>query len=308
MKQIRLVGAATVLVVGLTGLVGCSSNGGGPSAGSTKAAGDGGTKAGGAPVVDVSKALGLVAKSTDSASSVRMKMVEKLPKVGTVTASGVMSWKPLAMDLTMDTSGIAGAAQAGAGSMRMVMTGQTMYMNMGAKAAASLQGKHWLKMDLAALAKTQGAAGQQMLDQLDKQSGQDPTQSVGLITGSGNVKQVGKETVDGVSTTHYRGTVDITKLAEKQGSLGSMTASQRKQFEDQMTKLGVKTMDIDLWANGQNRPVRVHETAQTANGPLDIVVDYSDYGTPVHAVAPPASDTLDLSKLLGSAAKSAGHS
>ncbi|WP_055588937.1 hypothetical protein [Peterkaempfera griseoplana] len=308
MKQIRLVGAAAVLVVGLTGLVGCSSTGSGASGSSTKAAGDGGAKGAGAPAVDVSKALGLVAKSTDSASSARMRMVERVPKVGTITASGVMSWKPLSMDLTMDTSGIAGASQAGAGSLRMVMTGQVMYMNMGAKAAASLQGKHWLKMDLAAVAKSQGGAGQQMLDQLNKQSGQDPTQSVGLITGSGNVKQVGRETVDGVSTTHYRGTVDITSLAEKQGSLGSMTATQRKQFETQMTKLGVKTMNIDLWANDQKRPVKVHETAQTANGPLDIVVDYSDYGTPVHAVAPPASDTLDLSRLLNNANRAAGHS
>jgi hypothetical protein len=144
-----------------------------------------------------------------------------------------------------------------------------------------------------------------MLDQLNK-AGQDPTQSVGLITDSGDVKEVGKETVDGVATTHYRGTVDVAELGEKQG--GGMTAEQRKQFETQMTKLGVGTMDIDLWVNADNRPVRVHETGSTAKGPLDIVVDYSDYGTPLRVQAPPASDTLDMAAMLKDLGASTGQS
>lgn len=297
--------AAAVLAVGLAGLVGCSSNDGKSGESSTRAAGGGGAKAGAGQAVDVSSALQLVAKSTRSAATVRMRMTEKIPQLGTVTAAGVVGWKPMAMDLTMRTAGLPGAAQAGVGSVRMMLSGTTMYMNMGSKAAAQLQGKHWLKMDLAAVAKQQGAAGQQMLDQLNR-SGQDPTESVGLITDSGDVKEVGKETVDGVPTTHYRGTVNVSRLTEKQG--GGMTAAQRKQIETLMTKLGVTTVDVDLWVNAENRPVRMHETGRTTAGRMDVMVDYSDYGTPLRMQAPPASDTLDMAAMLKGLGKSSGQS
>ncbi|MFJ6214335.1 hypothetical protein ACIQGZ_13525 [Streptomyces sp. NPDC092296] len=303
MKHIRLVGAATAAALGIVGLAGCGSGGGssriGGAAKSESAAPPsakaGGTKAG----QSLSDTLALVTKSTKGANSARVSMVEKLGSAGSIKASGVTAWNPMAMDITMDMSGIQGAAQSGLDTMKLRMTGNVMYMNMGAQLAKELDGKHWLRMDLSELAKTQGAAGQQLLSRLGNQNGsQDPTQSVGLLTSSGDVKEVGKETLDGVLTTHYSGRLDVAALVAEQGTLKGMTASQREQFQQQMSAAGVKTMAVDLWVNPDNRPVKVHETAQGATGPIDIVLTYSDYGTPVHVQAPPASDTEDYAKVL----------
>ncbi|MDH6145291.1 hypothetical protein P3T35_007346 [Kitasatospora sp. GP30] len=212
------------------------------------------------------------------------------------TGSGTMSWKPIAMDMTMTMPQLA-AKLGGDGSIRMLMSGTTMYMNMGDAAAAKLGGQHWMKLDLSAI----GASGQALADQLNRNSSNDPATQLKLFTSSPDIKRVGQETVDGVQPTHYSGTVDIAKLAASQDS-------SLKSLLSQSTNLGLTTMNVDLWVNDQGLPVRMHEsTPSTATTQLDMTGDYSDYGTtPVTVTAPPAGDTKDLSDMLKDAAGSVG--
>lgn len=275
------------MALGITGLAGC-----GGSQSAAKAATGSGTTGGG-QVLDVSHALALAADSTRSMDSARTSLVEKVGGV-TITGSGLASWKPLAMDITMHMPAAAGSA-GGATEVRMV--NGVMYMNMqNLPTAQAFGGKHWLKMDLAALAQQQGGASAQMLGNMSSQSGHDPAQSVALITSSPGVKRIGTETVDGVQATHYQGTVDVAKL--DQSSLGGLTASQRSQLEQQLTQSGVSSLTVDVWVDSRNLPVRMHEAGQAAKGPMDVTADYSDYGTPVNVQVPPASDTVDMAAMM----------
>ncbi|MCC9307962.1 hypothetical protein LN042_12805 [Kitasatospora sp. RB6PN24] len=274
--------AATVLAA--AGLAAC----GGPKTASNASNASGTTSATSVPMVTVADAMSKSTKATSHYASVRMKLSENINAQGqdfSTTGSGAMSWKPMAMDMTMTVPQLA-AQLGGDGSIHMLMNGTTIYENMGDAAAAKLGGKHWLKMDLTAL----GAAGQALADQMNNSSNNDPATQLKLFTSSPDIKRVGQETVDGVQATHYSGTVDFTKLAATQDS-------SIKSLLSQSAKLGITTMDVDLWVNDQSLPVRIHEsTPPTATSRLGMTVDYSDYSTtPVTVTAPPAGDTQDLS-------------
>ncbi|GAA5024404.1 hypothetical protein [Kitasatospora paranensis] len=285
-----LTAAATVLAV--AGLSACNGPKNAPDA-------SGATKAVSVPMVTVADAMTQSTKATSQYTSAKIKMSEHVHVKGqdvSTTGSGAMSWKPIAMDMTMTMPQLA-AQLGGDGSMRVLMSGTTTYTNMGDAAATNFGGKHWLKMDLSSL----GASGQAMANQMNSNSSNDPATQLKLFTSSADIKRAGQETVDGVQTTHYSGTVDFARLAAGQDpSLKSLLA--------QSTKLGLTTMNVDLWVNGQGLPVRVHEsTPSTAATQFDVTVDYSDYGTtPVTVTAPPASDTNDLAGMLNGASGSVG--
>jgi hypothetical protein len=206
-----------------------------------------------------------------------------------LTASGAVSWKPVAMDMTMQSAQF---SQLGTDSVHMMMSGTTMYMNVGSAGAAQMGGKHWMKMDFTSL----GAAGKTMAEQLNKSSGNDPFTQVKLFTQSPDIHRVGQETVDGVQTTHYAGTVDISKLS-------ATGDSNLKSVVEQDAKLGLTSMNLDLWIDGQNRPVRMHQsTPATASVSIDATADYTGYSSaPVTITPPPASDTVDFADLMKAA-------
>jgi hypothetical protein len=60
--------------------------------------------------------------------------------------------------------------------------------------------------------------------------GQSPTEALAQLRGSANTQKVGTETIDGVRTTHYRGTVDV------QDALGRATAKERKALQRCLTR------------------------------------------------------------------------
>ncbi|WP_042420285.1 hypothetical protein [Streptacidiphilus anmyonensis] len=275
MRYTRALVVAATAALAVTGLAAC---GGGKTASASG-------QAASVPMVSVADAMSATNQATQKYTSVSMKMDEHITadgKTADVTGNGHISWKPVGLDMTMTmpaTGGVAG------GTMHMMMSGTTMYMGMSGKAA--FQGKHWMKMDL-----SKDAA---IADSLNKSSGQDPATQLKLFTSSGDIKRVGTETVDGVSTTHYSGTVDFAKLATEQDpSLKSLV--------QQDSKLGVSSMKVDLWVNGQNLPVRMVEaTPASSTMSLNATIDYTDYGTtPVTVTPPPAGDTLDMSSLVPS--------
>jgi hypothetical protein len=281
-----LAAAATVLAV--AGLAACGSK----TATNNASHLDGGTASSkSVPMATVADAMAQSTKATSQYTSVKMKMSEKVHAQGqdiSVSGSGAMSWKPVAMDMTMTMPQIA-EQLGGDGSMRMMMSGTTMYMNMGDAAAAKSGGKHWTKMDLSAA----GASGQALAGQMNSNAGNDPSTQLKLFTSSTDINRVGQETVDGVQTTHYSGTIDTAKLAAAQDqSLKSLLAAS--------SKLGLSTLNVDLWVNAQNLPVRIHEsTPSTGSTQFDVLADYTDYSAnPVTITPPPADDTTDLSALL----------
>lgn len=88
-----------------------------------------------------------------------------------------------------------------------ILDGTTIYMKSPLFAATMPAGKTWLKLDLEKLGKTKGIDFSSLLTQ-------NPGQSFAQLQASGQVTEVGDESLDGVETTHYQGHIDISKLPQ----------------------------------------------------------------------------------------------
>ncbi|NBM19341.1 hypothetical protein [Streptomyces sp. GC420] len=159
--------------------------------------------------------------------------------------------------------------------------------------ASRLDGRHWIKYEYDALAELAGPSGEVMKDQLRNST---PNQSVRLLLASGDVKRVGEEQVRGVKTVHCSGTADVAELARSSWELDEeQSAALRKQLE----RAGLTTERIDIWVDERDLLVRKTERGETAGGGFSSTVHYSDYGTPVSAEEPAASDTVGFEELAG---------
>jgi hypothetical protein len=219
--------------------------------------------------------------------------------VGNLKISGVEQFQPaLAADLKLDFS----SAQLGAlsgGTMEVILKDGIEYVNLGALGLGGLlQGtRPWLKIDFTAATNIPGAAGGlSSLIAVDQST--DPAQQVRLLLTSANLKKVGTETVDGVTASHYSGTVDVVKVVQ-QGAGSALTADQLQRLKNTLQQSGVTTEAIDLWLSSSALPVEVKTVVNTKLVPFTADIHYSDWGSPVTVNAPPADQVTDISGLSG---------
>jgi Predicted periplasmic protein (DUF2092) len=98
---------------------------------------------------------------------------------------------------------------------------------------------------------------------------QNPKQALARLKKLAHVRVVGDETIDGVDTTHYHGA----------GPHGHVT--------------------FDVWVgkgDGYVRRIHAAESGKKRSG--DLTVSFSQFGEPVSITVPPASDTVDGTKLI----------
>ena len=114
-----------------------------------------------------------------------------------------------------------------------------------------------------------------MLSQVTDAMG--PGQLSDMLKGLSTVTTVGSETVDGVATTHYKVSVDTSKLGSRLGARldPSRLAGSRLP----------KTVTYDVWLDAGSRPVKLTWRTRT----FSLELHFSKWGEPVHVVAPPAS-------------------
>lgn len=146
-------------------------------------------------------------------------------------------------------------------------------------------GKPWIKIDLKKVAAQQGMSNQQIGD---------PAQTAAYakaITDK-DVKNVGSEKIDGVNTTHYKVSVDVSKLPGG----------------DRMSKQLGPTLPMQVWLDDEGR-IRQQQIDMTVKAPasanpddsaspeelkMNTVMQFSDFGTEVDAEAPPAGQVADM--------------
>lgn len=288
----RVVGAAAATALLCSAVAAC---GGGDDKGGKKASGSGSQS--------VAQAVSAAYKKTSDAKSAKVDMTMKMPTAaqggGDMKMSGTMGWNPTTMDMTMSGAALSAGGPDAPKNIRMLMRDNVMYMDMGANAAKSMDGKRWMKMDLAAMAKKSGdeKMARQMTGSLDNMN-QDPAKQIAVLLDSPNLKHLGSATVDGTETEHYKGKLTVDEMLAKNDSLKVLSKSERDQMLQSVKKAGIKTYDTELWINKDDLPVRLDVTMDSKQGPVEVSEKFSDYGTPVKADVPPASQTFDMMQML----------
>jgi hypothetical protein len=285
----------SVLTLSALLLAGCSSAG--PDR-SGDAGGQGGQHGGGSggtvgdAVVDPVKLIRAVSTNVESAGAYRVTFAMKIEASGeslSATGDGEFSDDPLAMHATYRFDQLPGAPDGM--EMEMILDGSTLYMRSPMFSESAGLHTGWVSMDLNAM-----VPGFSDLAQLS-QGQNDPSSSVEYLRGITHAEEVGTETVVGVETTHYRGTVDLSKAYHQ---LPSDTSKEVKEALAQVERqFGDAAMPVDVWIDGDGLPRRMTFTMQSQHLSMQMTMEIPEYGIELDLPIPAADDVTDLSRLAG---------
>lgn len=160
------------------------------------------------------------------------------------------------------------------GTIEVRMVAGVLYINAAPLGLAQNAAKPWVKVDLNDPNNPLGSMFGQITKNLD------PAQLLASFKSISTLTTVGPENIDGIQTTHYRVTVDTSKIASTLGLPAGDAASKLP-----------KTLTYDVWLDADNRPFQI----SVINPQLTMTLHFSHWGEPVHVVAPPASQVSSFS-------------
>ncbi|MFJ5261491.1 DUF1396 domain-containing protein [Streptomyces sp. NPDC088387] len=239
------------------------------------------------PAAAVAKA----AKNTEDINSFRYRMTGEIPGEGKVEGTASMSVKPAAMSMRMAVAPGGESAPEG-GEVEIRLVDKAMFLNGGEEAAKEMDGKTWIKFDLGAMGGDVSELG------AGSQADKNPASEAGFLTGAEDVEEVGTETVDGVETTHYKGTVTLDSLRDSLKDEDKKTREAREKSLEQYEDLGVDTLKMDMWVDGEEHAKQFRMRGDAEKGPLDMTITFFDVNKKVTVTAPPAKDTMDLAEMM----------
>ncbi|MEU6610673.1 DUF1396 domain-containing protein [Streptomyces shenzhenensis] len=249
--------------------------------------------AGKSPALEPVAAIAKAAQNADDITSFRYRLTGSVPGEGRIKGEAAMSIEPLAMSMKMAVED-----KATDGEMEIRLIDKAMYLGGNAEMAKEMDGKSWIKFDMSAL----GEEGGLNMDQLGAgEAGKNPAADSTFLTGSKDVKEVGTETVDGVETTHYKGTVSLDDLRTTLKDEDKEVRERREASIEQYEEMGIDAMTMDMWIDGENHTKQFRMRGDAKKGPLDMTITFLDYNEPVKVTAPPAKDTADLAEMMQSA-------
>jgi hypothetical protein len=222
-----------------------------------------------------------------------------------ITANGYMDERNHSGEMTMDLSGIPGASAlpgGGAGTVQMIFQYPVIYMNLPSLAGKLPEGKTWMELNLTKAAQADGID----LPQLSSLDENDPTQFLEYLrSSSGGVTTVGHETVDGVPTTHYHATLQLSDILAR---LPSSAQAAAKATLEKLDDGGA--IPVDVWVDAQGRVRRIQlsigsslpagasgSTTGAASASGTTTMNFADYGPIPPIVPPPAGEVFDATSL-----------
>ena len=192
------------------------------------------------------------------------------------------------------------------GEMEILMVGGVMYMRSPMFQDA---GTEWVsldpsKMDPAAAAQFGGfGAGTT-----------DPSAYVGLFAGVFDVKASGEQELGGTATTHYVGTIDLKKVLTGFSDVvgedaDAATKAALEEAVKQFESLGIdERIPFEIWIDAEGLPRRQRITMDfgklmpgAEEASMEMTVDFSDFGKPVHIRIPDPSEVTDMTRTVGNA-------
>ncbi|HEY7379742.1 MAG TPA: hypothetical protein VH572_00905 [Gaiella sp.] len=183
----------------------------------------------------------------------------------------------------------------------VVQDGTVFYLRLPQFLAKQVPGgKTWVKGDVATLTKTSGSllGGSGF-------TGGDPRDVIRFLKAvAGDVQAVGREDVRGVSTSHYRATLDMQKLL---GLAAGSSKDSLVNIDSMVQQAGVSSIPVDVWVDDESLLRRMEMTfAMSPAGAggsanFSLSFDLFDYGKPLFIELPPADQVADAATLqLGS--------
>lgn len=183
---------------------------------------------------------------------------------------------------TLDSANVHGASLPG--GERAILLGDTFYAKIPQQFSQLTGGKPWIKFSVSQASRQSGVN----LDGVIRRA--DPAQQTKIFTGSKDAKRVGTESIDGVKTTHYQGTI----TPQQAGQLDPKAQEAFKRFYETS---GAHKVTFDLWVGKDNLPRKLVTRVTADKGTGASTMIFSDYNKSFSVSAPPAGEVTDGSQL-----------
>lgn len=196
------------------------------------------------------------------------------------------------MQMSMDFTGLPSSLTQNGSSAEFVLADKVMYLEMPLISGMLPSGKRWLKVDLASAARQAGTS-------LGSFGQINPQQWLQELLASNNTQKLGTDTVQGEQMTHYRTTIDPSKLS-------NVPAAQRAAVRKALKQIGMSTVPVDVWVDGKGL-LRQESISMTLgqglqSATMKVTFDMHDFGETVNVQVPPPDQVFDA----GAALKSGG--
>jgi hypothetical protein len=307
----RTLGAAAAVAAAALAVAGCGSS-------STTSSGTG--------AMIGSSAISRAANISGAAKGekVAYTLTESLPSVGklTMTGTGAFNTSPQQGEMSMNIS-IPGIASLGSQAaslsqlpLTLVIDNKTIYAKLpsalSSKFSTFTGGKSWVSINLAQFAASSKVPGLSNLLSGQGSSPMNPAASLQQLkaASANGITKVGTATVNGVSTTEYKASLDLSKLSS------TLPAAQRKVLKQQLAiaskQMGLTQIPFEVYIDSANLIRRLTmDISYSVNGtkvPASLQMDFLAYGAQPAPTVPAASDTDDLTSLLSMYSGKSGSS
>jgi hypothetical protein len=216
--------------------------------------------------------------------------LEGMSEVVTATGSGVFDQRDRRGALTFH-----GRARGRSFGTDAQYADLTMYLRTPHPSPAT-SGKPWIKVDLRGVG---SALGINFAALSGQGSPSDPRQLLSYLKGtSGQVNRIGIEQVQGEPTTHYRGTIDFDRYADRVPAAQRAAALQSVTAIERLT--GSHTQLVDVWVDREDRVRREELTYRQClpNVPgktqIHLAIELFAFGVQPVPSLPPSDEVADL--------------
>ncbi|WP_282090700.1 hypothetical protein [Streptomyces tendae] len=279
---------------------------GGTAACGEGTASDPASPSGRSPEVTPAQAVAKAAAGAERITSLHYRVTGTVPQWGRLRADASMHTAPPTMGMKLS------AGRYGGKQTEVRFVDGAIYIHGDALRTEMLKGASWFTAE-------QAAWGSDSFDNnsygmLPRQLEANPALQSTMLTASKDVRRIRTETVDGVRTTHYKGTVTSDGIRVARDAAAGKAARERQinnlgQFWTMRLK---GTLTVDLWIGDDNRTKQFRMRSDTfaskggtADQPLEIVdgepfdmtVTFLEANAPVTVETPPSDDTADLAEL-----------
>jgi hypothetical protein len=263
-KAQRRVAAAALCAGAVALITGCSASptGSAESAGSTKP-------------LTARAAITLAADETQRVTSVAATISAQLSGNLSETTSGTAQIQ-LQPDLLGDEQ-LNVSAEGQSYGMDEIVSTQAIYLKSTAlEALTGHSHKPWIEIPLSSLSPNLGISISQLLQNV--QNG-NPMAQTRMLAAAANVRAVGTQVVDGVSTTHYTGSFTASS------ALAKLSPSQRAELSP-VLKLVTGDIRFNVWIDGQHVARKLTETYTIFGDTMNVTMNVTAVNQPVHIALP----------------------
>lgn len=235
------------------------------------------------------------AEVTSASGGVHMRMSMHLMIPGltspvSATGQGFFNYKTHEGKLALEMTGLPSSATSvlGSGALQVeeLIKSTSIYVGSPVFASHLPGGARWMKVDLSKI----GGIDIQSLTSGES----NPAQFLEYLRAhGGSVTQVGSESLGGVHTTRYHGTIDLNKVAENLPE--SERAAAKASIQQLTAETGLSSIPFDVWVDDQHRVRRIEMNISVnvagQNAGMVLKIDLSKYG-PTPAVTAPADSEV----------------